>query len=147
MALATVLLGPDEPAKAWPMASTGERPSTKSTSGRLTFSKACLACVERLSTYFLCPSAAITSKTNEDLPDPLTPVTPISLPLGISTVRFFKLFSRARLIKIHPSSKPEFPFFFATMNTKPYVLKPIECQYQWKSICVDLGLDIELQNV
>ena len=48
------------------MERTGDNPSTKSTSGRLTFSNACLACVDKLSTYLRCPSAAITSKTRED---------------------------------------------------------------------------------
>jgi hypothetical protein len=37
---------------------------------------------------------------NEDLPDPDTPVTTMSLSLGISTVTFFRLWTLAPLIRI-----------------------------------------------
>ena len=64
------------------------------------FSKACLALVDKLSTYFRCPSAAKTSNTKDDFPDPLTPVTPTNLPLGKDTVTSRRLFSLAPLTKI-----------------------------------------------
>ena len=71
----------DPPADACSIARTGERPSTKSTSGRFTFSRTCRALVDKLSTYFRCPSAANKSKTKEDLPDPLTS-NPNQFPTG-----------------------------------------------------------------
>src|SRR5262245_97879 len=47
-----------------------------------------------------CPSAYTVSKASDDFPDPLTPVTTMSLSRGISTSTFFRLFSRAPRISI-----------------------------------------------
>ena len=45
-----------------------------------------------------CPSAKMTSKAREDLPEPEGPVTTTNLLAGIVTLRFFRLFSRAPII-------------------------------------------------
>src|SRR6478735_11439490 len=45
-----------------------------------------------------CPSAKSVSKANEDLPEPDTPVITTSLFLGMATLRFFRLFTRALLM-------------------------------------------------
>src|SRR4051812_30210253 len=42
-----------------------------------------------------CDSAAIVPNTRLDLPDPLTPVNTVRRRFGISTLMFFRLFSRA----------------------------------------------------
>ena len=44
------------------------------------------------------------SLTSVDLPDPLTPVTAVSVPSGIVTSMFFRLFARAPRITISPLS-------------------------------------------
>ena len=60
------------------------------------------------------------SKTREDLPEPLTPVTPINFPRGNFTERFFKLFSRAHFIKIQLFSNPTSFFVFEAMCQNTY---------------------------
>ncbi len=47
-----------------------------------------------------CDSFAIVANTRDDLPDPLTPVKTVSRRFGISTLMFFRLFSRAPTTRI-----------------------------------------------
>ena len=47
-------------------------------------------------------SAAMVSKTSDDLPEPDTPVTTVSLRLGMSTDTSRRLFSRAPRTSMHP---------------------------------------------
>src|SRR5262245_25674555 len=89
-----------EPTVFWSIDTTGERPLTKSTSGFLSWPTNRFANVDIDASNRRCPSAYTVSKASDDLPDPLTPVTTISLSRGISTSTFFRLFSRAPRISI-----------------------------------------------
>ena len=61
------------------IARAGDSPSIESTSGFSSWSRNCRAYDDKLSTYFLCPSAYIVLKAKEDLPDPLVPVITTNL--------------------------------------------------------------------
>src|SRR5262245_21257183 len=89
-----------EPTVFWSIDTTGERPLTKSTSGFLSWPTNRFANVDIDASSRRCPSAYTVSKARDDLPDPLTPVTTMSLSRGISTSTFFRLFSRAPRISI-----------------------------------------------
>ena len=73
----------------------GDNPSIRSKSGLSIICKNCLAYAERLSTYFLCPSAYMVSNANVDFPLPETPVITTTLFFGMSRDIFFRLFSLA----------------------------------------------------
>src|SRR6187549_666050 len=89
-----------EPMVFWSIDTTGERPLTKSTSGFLSCPMKRFANVDIDASSRRCPSTYTVSKASDDFPDPLTPVTTMSLSRGISTSTFFRLFSRAPRISI-----------------------------------------------
>src|SRR5690554_7823424 len=80
------------------MAMAGDTPLMYSTSGFSILPRNCRAYELRLSTYILCPSANKVSNAREDLPEPESPVTTTSLFLGMATLRFLRLLTRAFLI-------------------------------------------------
>ena len=59
-------------------ARAGDNPSIES-SGFSSWSGNCRAYDDKLSTYFLCPSAYTVLKAKEDFPDPLVPVITTNL--------------------------------------------------------------------
>src|SRR6187431_986531 len=89
-----------EPTVFWSIDTTGERPLTKSTSGFLSWPTKRFANVDIDASSRRWPSAYTVSNASDDFPDPLTPVTTMSLSRGISTSTFFRLFSRAPRISI-----------------------------------------------
>ena len=92
------------PALLCSMEIAGDMPSICSTFGFSSCSKNWRAYAERLSTYLRWPSAYIVSKAREDFPEPLRPVTTISLLRGILTLIFLRLCSFAPIILINCSS-------------------------------------------
>ena len=74
----------------------GGTPVTRSTSGRGMVGKNWRAYGVSVSRKRRCPSANTTSNASELLPEPLGPVTTVSLPCGISTDTSLRLCSRAR---------------------------------------------------
>ena len=76
----------------------------ESTSGLSMRPRNCLAYADKDSTYRRCPSAKSVSKASDDFPEPESPVTTTYLSLGICTVIFFRLCTRAPLTVMYLSS-------------------------------------------
>ena len=88
----------------WSMEITGLKPVILSTSGRCIWPMKPRAYEEKVSMYRRWPSAKIVSKAKDDLPEPLKPVITVSFFLGIDTLMFFRLCTRAPTTSIFPSS-------------------------------------------
>jgi hypothetical protein len=99
MALASVAVPTVErelaPIRSWSTMIAVVRPSSRSTSGRARLGMKPCTNALYVSLMSRCDSAAMVPKTSELLPDPETPVNTVSRRLGISTLTFFRLFSRA----------------------------------------------------
>lgn len=84
------------PILRWSMTTTGVRPPMCSTGGRVHFASRFLANGGKVSLSWCPASAAIVSKTSEDLPDPDTPTKTTSRLRGMSRSMPARLFVRAR---------------------------------------------------
>ena len=83
------------PRGRWSTMTTAERCSITSTAGRPYLGRKERTKAGRVSLYCRRASAAMVSKTSDDFPEPETPVTTVSLRLGISTSTPARLCSRA----------------------------------------------------
>jgi hypothetical protein len=83
------------PIRSWSTRIAVVSPSSRSTSGRPRVGMKPWTKALYVSLISRCDSAAMVAKTSELLPEPETPVKTVSRRLGISTLTFFRLFSRA----------------------------------------------------
>src|SRR5512140_1472777 len=114
------------------METAGESPSMWSTSGLSICPRNCRAYADSDSTYRRCPSAKIVSNASDDLPDPERPVMTTILSRGISTVMFFRLWTRA------PTTRMEFAVIgtFAAGDEERMSLRNALDQHpMWRALC------------
>jgi hypothetical protein len=83
------------PSRFWSTTIAVERFSIRSASGWPSFGRKPRTNAENVSLSWRCASAAIVSKTSDDLPDPDTPTNAVICRFGIRTDTLRRLFSRA----------------------------------------------------
>ena len=86
------------------IAMAGGIPSILSTAGFCILPRNCLANDERLSAKRRCPSAKRVSNAREDFPLPLSPLITTSLPRGIFSDMFLRLFTLAPFMYMYSFS-------------------------------------------
>lgn len=82
------------PMRSWSTRMAVVSPSSRSTSGRARIGMNPWRNALYVSLMRRCDSAAIVPNTSDDLPEPETPVNTVRRRLGMSTLTFFRLFSR-----------------------------------------------------
>src|SRR6187431_2882257 len=77
-----------------------------------------------------CDSLAIVANTSEDFPDPLTPVNTVRRRFGMSTLMFFRLFSRAPTTRIISCESamwmPDASVMGSSRSERPFIVPTIE---------------------